>query len=60
MAIIAFGYDKPAGHERGYAREDWSLKAAEDPRGFGWQLIDRHGNRSRHVSKEEALARLAG
>jgi len=59
MEIITYGYDLPANHERGIARSDWSMRAMEDPRGFGWQVIFDHlGHRSRHMSKAEALAVL--
>ena len=59
MEIITYGYDLPANHERGIARFDWSMRAMEDPRGFGWQVIFDHlGHRSRHMSKAEALAVL--
>jgi hypothetical protein len=57
--IIRFGYDKdPEVWQRGYAREDWSLTALEDSRGFGWQVNDRYGNRSRHMGLAEAITYL--
>lgn len=57
--LIKFGYDKdPLVHQRGYARQDWSLKALEDPRGFGWQIVDKYGNRSRHMPLPDAVNRL--
>jgi len=59
MEIITYGYNLPSNHERGIARSDWSMRATEDSRGFGWQVIFDHlGHRSRHMSKEEALAVL--
>jgi hypothetical protein len=59
MKLIRFGYDKEPGvHQRGYARPDWSLKALEDHRGCGWQIVCRYGGRSAHMAQEEALARL--
>lgn len=59
MQLIRFGYDQEAGvYQRGYARPDWSLKALEDSRGYGWQVVDRHGSRSRHMPKDEAMQRL--
>lgn len=60
MTIIPFGYDKPANYERGFVRADGKFKAVEDPRGFGWQIVEcRYLNRNpRHMTKEEALALL--
>jgi hypothetical protein len=59
MELIQFGYDQdPAYHARGIARPDWSLWAQEDSRGFGWQLTDIYGGRSRHMNKEDAIAAL--
>ena len=56
MRLIRFGYDKQAGiHARGYAREDWSLSAWEDDRGFGWQIVTLRGDRSRHMTLAEAI-----
>ena len=58
MEFITYGYDLDAEvHERGIARADQPfLRAVEDSRGFGWQVIfDVYGNRSRHMSKEQAL-----
>jgi len=56
MNLIRFGYDKnPEIHARGYARSDWSLMAYEDSRGFGWQVKDLRGNRSRHMSLAQAI-----
>lgn len=56
MNLIRFGYDKQAGiHQRGYARPDWSLKALEDSRGFGWQVVTLRGDRSRHMSMAQAI-----
>ena len=57
--IIRFGYDKdPQAWQRGYAREDWSLMALEDSRGFGWQVVDLRGNRSCHMRLADAIAYL--
>ena len=59
MKLIQYGYDKAPGiHERGMARPDWSLRAIEDSRGLGWQVIDLRGNRSPHLSKDAAIAAL--
>jgi hypothetical protein len=56
MNLIRFGYDKnPELHQRGYARSDWSLKALEDSRGFGWQVVTPRGDRSSHVSLAQAI-----
>ena len=58
MEFITYGYDLDAEvHERGIACADQPfLWAVEDSRGFGWQVIfDVYGNRSRHMSKEQAL-----
>jgi hypothetical protein len=56
MNLIRFGYDKQAGiHQRGYARSDWSLKALEDSRGFGWQVVTPRGVRSSHMSLAQAI-----
>jgi len=56
MRLIRFGYDKdPAIQARGYAREDWSLSAWEDSRGFGWQVRDLRGNRSSHMTLAQAI-----
>ena len=58
--LIEFGFDKDEEqHERGIRRPDsWSLYATLDTRGFGWQLRDLHGWRSRHMTKDEAIAAL--
>ena len=57
--LIRFGFDQdPAVYQRGYARTDWSLKALLDSRGHGWQVVDRYGNRSRHMSEAAAIAAL--
>ena len=56
MNLIRFGYDKnPKIHARGYARPDWSLKAYEDSRGFGWQIVTPRGDHSSHMSMAQAI-----
>ena len=58
-SLIRFGYDKDPGvHQRGYARADWSLKALEDSRGCGWQVVDLYGNRSPHMPQAVAMSAL--
>ena len=59
MELIKFGFDQNAAvYERGYARPDWSMRAVVDSRGLGWQLEDRRGNRSPHMSEAEAIKAL--
>lgn len=65
MQLITFGYDKdPQHHQRGIAREGWSLMALDYTRdGRGWQMRDLTGNRwgigNRHyITREEALQQL--
>ena len=59
MELIKYGfYQNAKVYERGYARPDWSLRAVVDSRGLGWQLEDRRGNRSPHMSKVEAILAL--
>jgi hypothetical protein len=56
VRLVRFGYDlNPEHHQRGYARDDWSLKALEDSRGFGWQIVTRYGSRSQHMSLAAAI-----
>ena len=59
MQLIKYGFDQNSKvYERGYARPDWSMCAVVDSRGLGWQLKDRRGNRSPHMSEAEAIQAL--
>lgn len=59
MELIEYGYDKELGvWERGIARPDWSLRAIEDSRGFGWQVCCLRGARTEHMTREQAIAKL--
>lgn len=56
MTLIVFGFDKdPDIYARGIARSDWKLEARLDSRGYGWQINDLHGGRSRHMSLDAAV-----
>lgn len=62
MTLIPFGYDQnPEFYARGLARDDSSLAAYEDSRGFGWQIVDlKYLGRSEHMSRQAAIDILLG